>query len=369
MSEPRAPEPTVKLSEQLPDIQERMGIGKPKSEAPVTPAVHELVDVFRRQAHALEFGAESRMLSGAHATIAIAKAKAYRDAAEQLSAALSTRAPRPETALDDETLDDLARDIFAVLCEGEGEHTEELDRNLIKGKVRAYWAHLPRRAEAPPPPSGEYRERPIEQLRSVLSMLCHYVWHRQLRAGEHMWSIPADHERDFDCILGDAIRELEVRRRTEGGAPGSRDGWQAIAERIARQAHAGQTESSTGDDYIHHIERVVALVDGEDAKTVAWLHDVIEDTDVSYGELRRAGLPQHIITAVQLLTREDPYEYADYIEVIRGAAGSVHGDLALAVKVADLRDHLRPNCPSGLRARYEKALKRLGPAAPGSETK
>jgi len=44
--------------------------------------------------------------------------------------------------IDAETLDDLARDIFAVLCEGEGEHTEELDVNLIKGKIRAYWDHL-----------------------------------------------------------------------------------------------------------------------------------------------------------------------------------------------------------------------------------
>jgi hypothetical protein len=50
-----------------------------------------------------------------------------------------------------------------------------------------------------------------------------------------------------------------------------------IAERIARVAHAGQKEESTGDDYIHHVERVAALVDGDDAKAVAWLHDVIED--------------------------------------------------------------------------------------------
>jgi len=38
-----------------------------------------------------------------------------------------------------------------------------------------------------------------------------------------------------------------------------------IAERQARQAHAGQLEELTGDDYIHHVERVVALVEGEDS--------------------------------------------------------------------------------------------------------
>ena len=45
-------------------------------------------------------------------------------------------------------------------------------------------------------------------LRDTLSMLCHFVWHRRTRPGDHMWSIPVDRERDFDCILSDAIDEL-----------------------------------------------------------------------------------------------------------------------------------------------------------------
>lgn len=43
---------------------------------------------------------------------------------------------------DEEALDELAREIVSALREGDGEHTEQLDRNIIKGKVRAYCQHL-----------------------------------------------------------------------------------------------------------------------------------------------------------------------------------------------------------------------------------
>ena len=58
--------------------------------------------------------------------------------------------------------------------------------------------------------------RTEEELRGVVSMLCHFIWYRQLREGEHMWTIPVDPIRDFDCILADAIDELvELRARVE----------------------------------------------------------------------------------------------------------------------------------------------------------
>ena len=68
----------------------------------------------------------------------------------------------------------------------------------------------------------EWKERPIEQLHRTLSMLCNYVWTKQLRAGEHLWTIPVDAERDFDCILHDAIAELKWRRDTMAAAGGDR---------------------------------------------------------------------------------------------------------------------------------------------------
>lgn len=138
------------------------------------------------------------------------------------------------------------------------------------------------------------------------------------------------------------------------------DAVRTLAERIAREAHAGQREESTGDDYIHHIERVVALVEGDQAKAVAWLHDVLEDTPLTVADLRCAGISAPVVIAVELLTRTPPYDnYAQYIDNIRDAGNP----LALEVKLADLRDHLRPNCPARLRSRYERALVVLDTAA------
>ena len=77
-------------------------------------------------------------------------------------------------------------------------------------------------------------------------------------------------------------------------------------ERQARQAHAAQLEELTGDDYIHHIERVVALVEGEEAKAVAWLHDVLEDTKVSADDLLAAGVSETVVEAVRVLTKAKP---------------------------------------------------------------
>jgi hypothetical protein len=132
-----------------------------------------------------------------------------------------------------------------------------------------------------------------------------------------------------------------------------------IAERIARQAHSEQKDTVTGAPYITHVERVVAAVEGDKAKAVAWLHDVLEDSDITTDELRSEGISNGVIAAVELLTRTPPYEYASYIDRIK----STGDPLAVAVKLADLRDHLHPNCPERLRPRYERALAVLAPAA------
>lgn len=130
----------------------------------------------------------------------------------------------------------------------------------------------------------------------------------------------------------------------------------AIAERIARWAHVWQLDQVTRAPYITHVERVVAMVDGDEARAIAWLHDVVEDNSSWPLEaLALAGISPRVIEAVRLLTRTAPFNYAQHIERL-AASGDA---LAIAVKVADLRDHLQPNCPATLRPRYEWALKLL----------
>jgi len=128
-----------------------------------------------------------------------------------------------------------------------------------------------------------------------------------------------------------------------------------IAEDIAREAHAGQTEESTGDSYIKHVERVVDLVEGAEAKMVAWLHDVIRDSAGTADDLLGKGLPIRIVRAVKLLTRSGSQSYDAYIGELRAS----DDPLAIAVKLADLKDHLRPNCPARLRPQYEDARRTL----------
>jgi len=61
------------------------------------------------------------------------------------------------------------------------------------------------------------------------------------------------------------------------------------AEQYARQVHA---EDRYGDEpYAVHLEAVVAVVreydDSPEAEAVAWLHDVVEDSDRSVGDIER----------------------------------------------------------------------------------
>ena len=84
------------------------------------------------------------------------------------------------------------------------------------------------------------------------------------------------------------------------------------ALRIAAQAHEGQKEKN-GQPYIFHPLRVMGSVEGEDAKIVAVLHDVIEDTPVTDDDLRREGFSEAIVAAVLCVTHREDESYADHV--------------------------------------------------------
>ena len=129
------------------------------------------------------------------------------------------------------------------------------------------------------------------------------------------------------------------------------------AEAFAREAHRGQTDKA-GEDYSGHLERVAARVEGDGARAVAWLHDVLEDTTATSATLAQAGFADDVIRDVEQLTREPHERYAGYIERLRKTGT----ERARRVKLADLADHLehRPDAISrSLRHRYLQARKRL----------
>jgi (p)ppGpp synthase/HD superfamily hydrolase len=129
----------------------------------------------------------------------------------------------------------------------------------------------------------------------------------------------------------------------------------AVAQAIAERAHADQCDKA-GEPYIGHAartaERVQAAGGGEYAVAGAWLHDTLEDTNVTAEELAREGIPAEVIEAVQLLTHPHHEPYADYVWRVSG------NPLAAQVKRADVADNADPRrltqLPTETRARLER---------------
>lgn len=110
----------------------------------------------------------------------------------------------------------------------------------------------------------------------------------------------------------------------------------AIARRLAETHHDGQLDKA-GQPYIGHILRVAERVSHLDPEVVATalLHDIIEDTAVTEGDLAAAGIPATVIEAVTLLTKTGgPLD--EYYVRIR------EHPVALAVKLADIADNADP---------------------------
>ena len=69
---------------------------------------------------------------------------------------------------------------------------------------------------------GVYRRR-RETLQAHVAALCEHLWAgaKRDRPGPHLWSIPVNRRRDFDCALMDAFDELTARRElmAQAGIP------------------------------------------------------------------------------------------------------------------------------------------------------
>lgn len=104
---------------------------------------------------------------------------------------------------------------------------------------------------------------------------------------------------------------------------------------LASHWHRGQRYPSLPDEpFILHPLRVMLRLESDVARMVAVLHDVVEDTACTLGDLRRLGYPEGIITALDRLTRRDGEVYEAYIERVED------DPLARQVKLADLADNL-----------------------------
>lgn len=107
------------------------------------------------------------------------------------------------------------------------------------------------------------------------------------------------------------------------------------AIKIAEKAHRKQTDKF-GAPYIAHVMRVMASGKTLDEKIVGVLHDAVEDcADVTLEYLRKEGFPEHILIAIDCVTKiSDDENYDDFIKRIETSP------LAIAVKINDLKDNM-----------------------------
>lgn len=101
---------------------------------------------------------------------------------------------------------------------------------------------------------------------------------------------------------------------------------------IATNAHHNQFDRG-GAPYILHALKVMhyTKTDDEELQCIALGHDVIEDTDVTYADLKDVGMTERIIAGIRSLTKVPGQTYDEY------KAGVFANVDAMKVKLADLR--------------------------------
>lgn len=121
------------------------------------------------------------------------------------------------------------------------------------------------------------------------------------------------------------------------------------ALKLMCKKHAGQTDRS-GLPYILHPFHVAEQMDDEESTVVALLHDIVEDTDMTFEDLKEYGFSDRVIAALRLMTHEEGVDYFDYVKEIG------KDPLARKVKIADLEHNMQLGRLDKVR---EKDLQRL----------
>ena len=125
-----------------------------------------------------------------------------------------------------------------------------------------------------------------------------------------------------------------------------------IAMRIAYEAHNGSLDKSDLP-YIYHPVHLAEQMDSETACCAALLHDVVEDTALTFDDLKAKGISDKVIEVVKILTHDEKNEsYMDYIHRIKDSGNTV----AVKIKLADLQHN---SDITRLKKVEEKLLKRI----------
>lgn len=120
------------------------------------------------------------------------------------------------------------------------------------------------------------------------------------------------------------------------------------AMKTAYNAHLGQLDYNDVP-YIFHPYHLAEQMDDEISCTVALLHDVVEDTSVTFADLEQI-FPKQVVEIVMLLTHDEKVDYFDYIQKIKANA------IAAKVKLADLEHNSNEDRSIGSNLTQEQLL-------------
>lgn len=99
---------------------------------------------------------------------------------------------------------------------------------------------------------------------------------------------------------------------------------------ICYESHKDQVDKAGKPYYLHPIQ-VALMCSTKQEKTVALLHDVIEDTNCTINDLVKIGFDNEIIEAVECLTKREGEQYENYIKRVN------QNPIARRVKINDMK--------------------------------
>lgn len=156
---------------------------------------------------------------------------------------------------------------------------------------------------------------------------------------------------------GNKWLSFEITKKTSSNDDPITQGTIEKCIRIAMDALEGKRDRD-GNALILHSLIVGSMGQTDEEKCVGFLHDVVEDTEWTFDDLRDEGVPEEIVKALQLCTHEEGMDYYDYVRRIIDSGNMT----AIHVKQNDLRHNLARGHAFGypkLIAKHQKALQMI----------
>jgi (p)ppGpp synthase/HD superfamily hydrolase len=105
-----------------------------------------------------------------------------------------------------------------------------------------------------------------------------------------------------------------------------------LAINLARKYHNGQFDKG-GNPYNDHPLAVMNRLNTVEEKIVGVLHDIVEDTEITFEKLREYGFPENIISGIDSVTKREDESREAFIYRAK------LNELGRSVKVADLLEN------------------------------